>query len=453
MPYSSTSELPDPVRSKYSDKCQRAFMHAFNSVYEQTHDDGRSSAAGHSAAQDCEGKKAMAIDLVKDADFLELTTEEIEFKIFTRDHDGQGMALKAWEEGEGQDGDWLIAGIASSTIRDHHGDTMLPSALMDMEKAANANLTIFLNHKYQVPEDVAGSVRKATLTTRASDAEGNPIYDLDFKLAVNKTNPRAVEAFKAIKGGTKLGLSIGANIPPGGAVKNKKDGTFTIMHVDLLETSIVSIPANPRSWIDYAVKALKSGKTATVGEDGPEVVTQIRTSEGTGVEMIGIEAPADGTMVTLDTTEAADDPAITSDTTPSQEAPESDPENDGGATEEVIATATDVLERAADPAVKVGLTEALLEAHNALAAVTDSLIDERRNRIELEGTVDRLTKERDQARATSQDIVHETANLIDQLGKLPVGQKASFKRIQEDFEDLEKVYPAEFIRQLRSIGK
>jgi len=400
------------------------------------------------------------IDLVKDAEFLEVTTEDIKFKIFTRDQEGQGLALKAWEEQapDGQDSDWMIAGIASSTIRDHHGDTMLPSALMDMEKAANNNLTIFLNHHYQVPEDVAGSVRKATLTTRTSDAEGNPIYDLDFKLAVNKANDRAVKAFQAIKGGTKLGLSIGANIPPGGAVRNKKDGTFTIAHVELLETSIVSIPANPRSWIDYAVKALKTEtpkveRVITMNTDvDPDVLAE-QVGLAVGGSMVGIEAPADGTIVTLDTTAGSDDPELNLDTTPSQEAPESDPENDGSATDEVIATATDVLERADDPAVKVGLTGALLEAHNALAAVTDSLIDERRRRIELEGNVEDLQKERDQAVRTSRDIVTETANLIDQLGKLPVGQKASFKRIQDDFEDLEKTYPEEFVRQLRSIKK
>jgi len=139
------------------------------------------------------------IDLVKDAEFLEVTTEDIKFKIFTRDQEGQGLALKAWEEQapDGQDSDWMIAGIASSTIRDHHGDTMLPSALMDMEKAANNNLTIFLNHHYQVPEDVAGSVRKATLTTRTSDAEANSGQTSDvpttiLTLAVDQTQAEKI---------------------------------------------------------------------------------------------------------------------------------------------------------------------------------------------------------------------------------------------------------------------
>lgn len=390
----------------------------------------------------------LGIDLTKDADFLELTTEPIEFKIFTRDHEGQGLALKAWEEkieGDDQESDWLIAGVASSTIKDHHGDTMMPSALLDMEKAANANLTIFLNHSYKVPEDVAGSVRKATLTTRDHDDKGEPIYDLDFKLAVNKSNPRAIEAFKAIKGGTKLGLSIGANIPPGGAVKNKKDGTFTIMHVDLLETSIVSIPANPRSWIDSAVKALKSGvssaRTGTV-----EAVGFVELTSELEVEVLE-------SIVSDDTTTEVNHPETTNDINPSQEAPQSEPGNDGSATEDVIADATDVLARTEDPTLTVGLVGALREAHDALAAVTNSLIDESSARIDLERQVVTLTRERDQAKQTSVDVVAEVATLIEALGNLPVGQKASFKRIKADFEDLESVYPSEFVRQLRSIGK
>jgi cation transport regulator ChaB len=56
MPYASNDDLPAEVRSKYAEKCQRAFRHAFNSVYGSTDgDEGRSFAAAHSAAQKCQG--------------------------------------------------------------------------------------------------------------------------------------------------------------------------------------------------------------------------------------------------------------------------------------------------------------------------------------------------------------------------------------------------------------
>lgn len=157
-----------------------------------------------------------------------------------------------------QDGKMRLHGVASSTTRDLHGDVMESSALEDMERSANNNLTIFLNHSYDIPEDVAGSVERAALKTRGADHEGNPNYDLDMDILINDANPRAVKAFEAIEKGTKLGLSIGALIPEGGALRDKKSGAYTIQHVDLLETSLVGIPANPRSWVEYAAKSLNA---------------------------------------------------------------------------------------------------------------------------------------------------------------------------------------------------
>jgi len=154
------------------------------------------------------------------------------------------------------DGKMRLHGVASSTTKDLHGDTMVASALEDMERAANNNLTIFLNHSYEVPEDVAGSAELARMKTRGVDGAGNPNYDLDMDILINDANPRAVKAFEAIEKGTKLGLSIGALIPEGGARK-EKGGNYIIDHVELLETSLVGIPANPRSWVEYAAKSLR----------------------------------------------------------------------------------------------------------------------------------------------------------------------------------------------------
>lgn len=182
------------------------------------------------------------------------------FKIYT------GL-LKA---ARGVDGKMRLHGTASSTVKDLHGDTMMPSAIADMETSANKNLTIFLNHSYNVPEDVGGSVERASSISRGFDTEGNQNVDLMFDIVINDANPRAVQTFEAIERGTKLGLSIGAMVPQGGATRNK-DGTFLINHVDLLETSIVGIPANPRSWVEYAVKSLR--RSAPLVEETEEEAT------------------------------------------------------------------------------------------------------------------------------------------------------------------------------------
>jgi hypothetical protein len=97
------------------------------------------------------------------------------------------------------DGRMRLHGVASSTTKDLHGDTMEASAIEDMERAANNNLTIFLNHSYEVPEDVAGSVESARMKTRGVSHSGDPNYDLDMDILINDANPRAVKAVEAIE--------------------------------------------------------------------------------------------------------------------------------------------------------------------------------------------------------------------------------------------------------------
>lgn len=172
--------------------------------------------------------------------------------------------------------DMVMTGIASSTVRDRHGDTMTPKALESMLRSADG-MTIYLNHSYNVPEDVAGTVRKAWIDKSAGD-----LHDLHFEIGINGENPRAVQAFNAIDKGTKLGLSIGAMIPEGGA-KRTKGGSYVIDEVELLETSIVSIPANPRSWVEYARKSLMTKS------DIPEVDEADLEGDGSGEALPPVE--------------------------------------------------------------------------------------------------------------------------------------------------------------------
>jgi len=227
--------------------------------------------------------------------------KQADFKIFV-------PLLKA---NKGPDGKMRFHGIASSSIKDRHGDTITRTALSEMERSANENMTIFLNHSYNVPEDVAGSVEQAILRNHPTDPD---IQDLAFDIVVNTSNDRAVKAWEAIDGGTKLGLSIGARIPDGGASRDKSTGRYVIDHVDLLETSIVGVPANPRSWVEYAVKSLNLSWGEGEGETG-DLVTRSDGEDGIIINvpsdldglaetiasevMEGIEAPADGSMVEI----------------------------------------------------------------------------------------------------------------------------------------------------------
>jgi len=57
MPYAKISELPEAVRKALPVDAQKIFMNAFNSVYANTKDDARSSAAGWAAVKNAGYKK------------------------------------------------------------------------------------------------------------------------------------------------------------------------------------------------------------------------------------------------------------------------------------------------------------------------------------------------------------------------------------------------------------
>lgn len=421
MPYSVDN--PPQVASKYSPKCRRAFVHAFNSVYEDGHDDGKAMAAGHAAARQCEGKQSAMND--------------VKFNIVT------GL-LKAYES----EGIKRLKTTASSTILDLGGDEMELSALQAMAKTAQQNMTIFLNHKYQVPEDVLGSVELAEIANRSE------VWDLDFDVRVEESNPRAVSTWMQIQNGTKLGCSIGARIPEGGY--EKTDTGLKIKDVQLLEASIVGIPANPRSFVQHAFKALHAAEaeeeetvtestdvninlnlgeatTATVGEAGPETITIMRE---TGSEELpdaateAEEAPKhdDNPQTTVesdedlntDTTtesEATDSPPAEGDSAdsdePSQEADKSVPESDGIDDEDtraVIAKGIETLE-----SLLLTTKDELVEARKALA-------DETEARVQAE-------RERDEAR----EDVKLARSIVERIHALPIGRRTSFAAATSEF--------------------
>ena len=179
----------------------------------------------------------------------------MDFKLYT-------SALKAYTA---ENGDLHVVGTTSSTIRDLHGDEMTLSALKSMEETAKNNMTVFLNHNYNVPDDIFGSVTDARIVKRFDDETGAEVYDLDVDVRVvgEDENPLAMKTYRAIKRGVKLGLSIGARVDK--VSKKKGDGgedTYVIESVRLLETSVVGIPANQRSYLQNALKSLKQAEQA-----------------------------------------------------------------------------------------------------------------------------------------------------------------------------------------------
>ena len=77
--YTSTVELPENIKAKYSDKAQAAFMMAFNNVLKATNDEARAFAAAHAAAQKVEGLPAKGNPFAKESVFREGESTDSKF--------------------------------------------------------------------------------------------------------------------------------------------------------------------------------------------------------------------------------------------------------------------------------------------------------------------------------------------------------------------------------------
>lgn len=159
---------------------------------------------------------------------------------------------------------------ASSNADDLIGDVMSDKALRRMKEAA-PGMTMFLNHKTQVPEDVFGTVESAEMVTRKAQLVNGKQADvqcLDFTVIVDETNPRAINTFEKIeKGIVKLGASVTVAVLEKAAKPNNAPGQI-IDDVYYLETSIVGMPMNRQSFVQYARKALElAGESDTAAID------------------------------------------------------------------------------------------------------------------------------------------------------------------------------------------
>ena len=165
-----------------------------------------------------------------------------DFKIFGLDLEIIAKAAKS------DDGKTRLRCIASSSVEDRHGDTMTEACVRGMRKQAGG-LTIFLNHSYRFPEDVFGYVESAS--TKSEDGA----VLLMLTIVADDTDERVARSISKIENGVKAGVSIGAMLTD----YEYKDedawwGGLVINEVELLEASIVGIPANPKSWVDQVVK-------------------------------------------------------------------------------------------------------------------------------------------------------------------------------------------------------
>lgn len=387
------------------------------------------------------------------------------FNIFT------GL-LKAYD---GPDGKKRFRTTASSTITDLAGDEILPPAIEKMASKAQGNLTIFLNHEYRVPEDVLGSVESTAMQTRGVDSEGNPVVDLDFDIVLNDANPRALQTWEAIKSGVKLGTSIGAIVRH---AEKKKGGGLRIDDLELLEASIVGIPANPRSWVQYAVKSvngLGEETKSTILVDEDSVIKDAEDSEDTVSEVIDITAAATckscGHTAGCDCTDCScskkdiepdKDAAHTSVTVTvesTQDAPAanpgavlmdedradapSEPDNESLGDNVTLSTEPDVekdVELEADEVIEKEFSMTT-ESLGTLVKKLQEMVTEN---TDLRKALAAAETERDELK----ENFEVAKGIIDRIADLPIGRKTAFAGPIDDFRAKYPQYDNEFVKML-----
>jgi hypothetical protein len=209
---------------------------------------------------------------------------------------------------------------ASSTITDLHGDYMTEECVRDMAAQAKRGptgkgLTIFLNHKYNIPEDVAGKVAGTQVLTRAKDDNGADIWDMDYDVVLAKgpEGGRLDQVWSLIADDEiTMGISIGAYILEYDFIDKDEGfwGGLIINKVLLVETSIVGIPANQRSWVQNGVIAI--GKSLGFAEkqirrvlDGKETSPLMKTASlKDGIDVPAITVTDDGERIHSTTKDA-----------------------------------------------------------------------------------------------------------------------------------------------------
>jgi Caudovirus prohead serine protease len=144
---------------------------------------------------------------------------------------------------------FLIEGTASSSTEDRYGDTLTEVCQANMLAQADG-LTMWLNHSYEVPEDIAGTCINPSLE-RATAEDGTSCLDLKITLEIDPTSPRAMKSWQSVNRGTKLAFSIGGYFEEYEIEYDGPDdwwGHLLVDSIELLEISLVGIPANRRAY-------------------------------------------------------------------------------------------------------------------------------------------------------------------------------------------------------------
>ena len=151
---------------------------------------------------------------------------------------------------------YKLKGIASTTSLDRDNEKVSPDCLNKMALSIKSKkLPIFGNHEHNW-ENMIGYANEAEI-------QGNNLI-INFETAYEETHPRVKQFVGSLQAGLPLMLSIGGKVKMARKEGNGKMGI--IDEVDLLETSVVGIGANPDAFIslDQVAKAFKGDENMDI---------------------------------------------------------------------------------------------------------------------------------------------------------------------------------------------
>jgi hypothetical protein len=141
-----------------------------------------------------------------------------------------------------EDGEMIITGIASTANIDHDNEKMSVEAMSDMVAIINEkSVPLRLEHSKE-DSAIIGSVFKSWLDERDQ---------MWIKARVDKNHPAGSILYSALKGGAKMGLSVGGRVKKAVKEFSEKTGRAikTFYNVLLDEVSITQRPANYDAWL------------------------------------------------------------------------------------------------------------------------------------------------------------------------------------------------------------
>jgi NADH dehydrogenase/NADH:ubiquinone oxidoreductase subunit G len=284
---------------------------------------------------------------------------------------------------------------------------------------------------------------------------------------INEANPRARETAEALEGGAQLGVSIGARIKDyEPRDKNDPLGGWIINDVELKEASIVGMPANPRTWVHYATKAINGFERKRVKEAADMNMTATEVASRPSDESI-LDTDAD-TLDLIGSVEVDTAKVLTTETMPGGPATAVDGEDEGMPTfdgdpvtdEDVVEAADDAATE--EPAQETESPEVVAESETpaeVLASAVDSSVEELsvtalRTALKVakdeltarDESIAEITKERDAALAT----LTEATAILNKLATTPLGRKAVYTEAVKDYRSrITGVYDPEFMKFLK----